>query len=249
MKKININQNKFKLLVEYTFIDDQDNSNTSDYLLLDDDLTEADEVEVADELPMDDEMSTNDGGSEVDTMDDESEDVDLSSDINIEDEPEVEPEAPTEPLMGDEPEVEPEMGDDNVELDVTELVSGLDKTNSLAMKASQGVADLAAKLDRLATSLDNMNAISSRIDNIEKEIVKRNPTQTEKLEMRSLDSYPYNLKLTDFWGKDDTTPNSYVKTDKGIPTSNEYILTQNDVDSDYNPTLIQKTLQDIDDEE
>lgn len=245
MKKLKIDPNKFRLLTEYTFIDDQDSSNMSDYLLLDDDLNEADEVEIADEMPTDDSETQ-------DTPDiEDSEDVDLSSDINVEDEPqpeaEPEPEAPSEPLMGDEPEAEP--ADDNIELDVTELVSGLDKTNNLALKAAQGVADLSDKIERLASSLDNMSAINSRIDNIEKEIIKRNPTQKEKLEMRSLDSYPYNLKLTDFWGTNGNTPNSYVKTDDGVPTSNEYILTQNDIDSDYNEGLISKSFNYSDEED
>lgn len=241
MKKLNINPHKFKLLTEYTFIDDQVDNNLSDYLLLDDDLNEADEVEVADEMPVDDSTSQPEDGSE--TQPEDSEEVDLSGDIEIDDESEAETEPPTEPLMGDEPAVEPEMEDDSVELDVTELVSGLDKTNSLAIKATQGIADLSSKLDRLTASLENMSAITSRIDNIEKEIIKRNPTQKEKLEMRSLDSYPYNLKLTDFWGSDNNpSPNSYVKSDNGVPSSNEYILTQKDVDSDYSESLISKTL-------
>ena len=42
-----------------------------------------------------------------------------------------------------------------------------------------------------------MRAISAKIDSLENELEKRAPTPTEKIEMRSLDSYPYNIKLSD----------------------------------------------------
>jgi hypothetical protein len=44
-----------------------------------------------------------------------------------------------------------------------------------------------------------MDEVINKIDDLEKEIEKRNPTPVERLEMRSMDSFPYSVKLTDFW--------------------------------------------------
>jgi hypothetical protein len=54
-------------------------------------------------------------------------------------------------------------------------------------------------VDSMTNQLKSMEAISNKIDGLEKELEKRAPTPEEKIEMRSLSSYPYNLKLTDFW--------------------------------------------------
>ena len=43
---------------------------------------------------------------------------------------------------------------------------------------------------------------------------KRNPTPEEQLELRSMQSYPYNLKLTDYWKP------TYEKKE-GLVNSNE----------------------------
>ena len=44
-----------------------------------------------------------------------------------------------------------------------------------------------------------MDQVINKIEDLEKEIEKRNPTPVEKLEMMSLDSFPYSVKLTDYW--------------------------------------------------
>jgi len=70
-----------------------------------------------------------------------------------------------------------------------------------------------------------MDSIASKIDTLEKEIVKRNPTPVEKLEMRSMDSFPYNIKLTDYWKDVD----GYDATGEQKPK--EYILKKDDIDT------------------
>jgi len=66
---------------------------------------------------------------------------------------------------------------------------------------------------------------------LEKEIERRNPTPVEKLEMRSMDSFPYSIKLTDYWqDKEGYDVNGEEEED--------YTLTQQDVD-DYSSTEIE----------
>ena len=69
-----------------------------------------------------------------------------------------------------------------------------------------------------------MDQVIGKIDDLEKEIEKRNPTPVERLEMRSMDSFPYSVKLTDFWSDKE----GYEATEE---EETEYTLTQSDVDN------------------
>ena len=71
---------------------------------------------------------------------------------------------------------------------------------------------------------------------LEKEIIKRNPTPVEKLEMRSLDSFPFNQKLTDYWAEKEG-PYDVMGNDK----KKEYVLTKDDIDADFSPTNIKQS--------
>jgi hypothetical protein len=74
-----------------------------------------------------------------------------------------------------------------------------------------------------------MDMITKKIDDLEHEVEKRNPTTVEKLEMRSLDSFPYNIKLSDFWAE----KGERYDTGSEEKKPEEYVLTQQDVDNDY----------------
>ena len=141
----------------------------------------------------------------------------------------------------DEPEMEePEMEepvDDSVELDVTELVQGSEEAKEAADKATQNTEILLQKLTDLESKIANMDKITNKIDNLEKEIVERNPTPVEKLEMRSLSSFPYSQKLTDFWAD---KKGAYDVMD-GDQKEEEYSLTQDDVDQSYSEGDIKKS--------
>lgn len=156
------------------------------------------------------------------------------------------------PDMGDDGEMdmEPDMGgetdlnqsEDEVELDVTQLVQGTEEAKASANMATQKMAELLAKFGELEGRLSNMDAITSKIDDLEREIEKRNPTQEEKLEMRSFDSYPYNLKLTDYWAEKEGPYNVLDTGEKKEPE--EYVLTQDDIDSEYNEKDISNSFYD-----
>jgi hypothetical protein len=80
-----------------------------------------------------------------------------------------------------------------------------------------------------------MDKITNKIENLEQEIIKRNPTEVEKLEMRSLNLSLIVKKLTDYWA--DKEGQYDVMGDK-----QEYILTKDDVNSDYSDNNINKVL-------
>lgn len=126
------------------------------------------------------------------------------------------------------------------EIDVTDIVNNSEKakeTAELAAQTSQEtttyVKDMADKLSNLEAQLSKMDSIMQKISKIESDI----KTPEEKLEMRSLDSYPFNMKLTDYWSdkvKDPTNNYEVTNDDK------EFKLTQDDL-NDYNESDIKNS--------
>jgi hypothetical protein len=100
--------------------------------------------------------------------------------------------------------------------------------------------ELLGKLSELENQVSGMDNVINKIDELEKQIEKRNPTPVERLEMRSMDSFPYSIKLTDFW-KD---KEGYEATED----EEEFVLKQSDVDN-YNEKDIRKSFQFTKDEE
>lgn len=221
--------NRFKLLNEYDFYQEKKELPEYKDLILGD-LAEADEV------PDDLEVATDDAESAINNVAD-----DLGVDANAEDGGEEEisgdiPEPDVEtPPMDQEPIEEP--ATDDVEIDVTSLVKGSEEAKEAANDASQNSEILLQKLADLEARVANMDAVSAKIENLEDEIIKRNPTPVEKLEMRSLSSYPYSQKLTDYWA-DKEGPYDVMNKEK---EKKEYVLTKDDVDADYSDTQIKKS--------
>jgi hypothetical protein len=135
--------------------------------------------------------------------------------------------------VGDAPVEEPAMDSDVEEIDITDLVTmtqniknDLDnsKSNNDAVLGKMG--DLFSKLDDLESKLSQMDSVISKIDNLENKVeTMKEPTPQERLEMRSLDSYPFNQKPSDFF--------SQKQLDMKASGKNEYIITKSDI-SDYN---------------
>lgn len=125
-----------------------------------------------------------------------------------------------------EPEEEPL--DDAVELDVTQLVQGSEEAKASADQANLKIDKLMGMVDNLEGQLAGMSKISSKIDSLENELEKRTPTPDEKLEMRSLDSAPFNMRLGDFW-KDQEGRYDIMSE----PKEKEYVLNKKEIDKDY----------------
>lgn len=121
--------------------------------------------------------------------------------------------------------IEDEMADegDTVEVDVTDLVDKTEETKSSVDGLTSKMEELLNKLNDLESQVGGMDNVINKIDDLEKEIEKRNPTPVEKLEMRSLSSYPYTIKLTDFWQDKE----GYEAQEP----EEEFTLTQDDIDN------------------
>ena len=133
-----------------------------------------------------------------------------------------------------EDEMAPEgMDDESVDLDVTELVKGSQEAKASADEANAKIERLLGMVDKLENQLSSMGQISAKIDGLEKELEKRVPTPDEKVELRSMDSYPYNIKLSDFWADHKDSPYDAGQNDdeEGKDEEGNYVLTQDDVDN------------------
>ncbi len=122
-------------------------------------------------------------------------------------------------------------------LDITDLVTA---QKNIEDKQEEYFQNLFKQLEAMDTKLKEMDGLTNRLSSIEDKIEKYKPkTPQEKLELRSLDSGPFNQKLSQFF---DDKEDDMEKSGK-----NEYILTQDDVE-DYSPVEIKKTFRNFGDE-
>ena len=217
---------RYRQLLEYTFYVPEDEKDINGNLLLDDMfITEQDPAgeEAASEDPF---MSVGDteGGEETKTDAPEATtDTDpLAGDAEVEDETADEPTTTDTETTGTETTTG---GEESVEVDVTDIVDNTEKTKTSVDGVSSKMDELLSKLSDLENQVSGMDNVINKIEELEKEIERRNPTPVERLEMRSMDSFPYSVKLTDFW-KD---KEGYDASE----TEEEYVLRQSDVDN-YN---------------
>lgn len=123
-----------------------------------------------------------------------------------------------------------EKSDDTQELDVTELVNSQKKIET---KQDEYFQNLFSQLETLQSKLGEMDGLVQKLNDLEEKIEKyREKTPEEKLELRSLDSGPYNQKLSDFF--------SDKQSDMEKSGKNEYVLTTDEVQS-FSPNEIKKT--------
>jgi hypothetical protein len=161
--------------------------------------------------------------------------------------PNVAPAAPAAPAgpqpvdLENDPDVEKVGKEDSEgkteEMDITDLVKSQKKVEQ---KQEEYFDNLFQHLDNLESKLGEMDGIMSKLNDLEMKIEKyREKTPQEKLELRSLDSGPFNQKLSQFF---DDKEDDMEKSGK-----NEYILTQDEVE-DYSPIEIKKTFRNFGDE-
>ena len=137
------------------------------------------------------------------------------------------------------------------EIDVTDIVKRADDAKDYAEKAVSAaeegtsmIKDLMSKFQELEKSLGAINTVSAEVSSIKKDLQAQKPK--EKLELRSLDSYPFNVKLTDYWN-DEKLKDNYEITDGSTPDAqspdgqvNVWKVTPEDT-KDWNKVDIQKS--------
>jgi fructose-specific phosphotransferase system component IIB len=152
--------------------------------------------------------------------------------IDVDNDPDVEVVSDTEGKTDEEG------GGETEEIDITDLVT---TQQDIKTKQEEFMDSLFTKLDDLQSKLSHMDQIMDKINSLENKFDKyREKTPEEKLMLRSLDSYPYNQKLTDFF--DDK------KVEMDQSGKNEYVLTSDEVEN-FSPNEIKGTFNAFDEEE
>ena len=145
----------------------------------------------------------------------------------------------------------PPMEDEEV-IDVDDITNAQEKMNNKVNHVGRELGDVDDKIETLLTSLEKMQQMidnnNQEIAQFKKEFEKRNPTQTEKLNLRSLDSYPFNVNPKDYWDEKGIDPNSNYSgyADNDEPTDKDYIITNSDVD-DFDERAISQSFNIEDD--
>ena len=219
---------RYRQLLEYTFYVPENEKDENGNLLTDDQyITEQDPAGETEEDPF---MSVGgdetapEAGAETPKTDP------LADDAEVEDVAADETETATET-----PETSTGTDDGSVEIDVTDIVDKTEATKTSVEGMSSKMDELLNKLSELESQVSGMDNVINKIDDLEKEIEKRNPTPVERLEMRSMNSFPYSVKLTDFWQDKE----GYEATEEN---EEEFVLKQSDVDN-YNEKDIRKSFQ------
>ena len=141
----------------------------------------------------------------------------------------------------------PEMSETE-EVDVTDLVN-MTKNIKNELESSkmehdgviQKMDTVFSKLDDLESKLTNMDAILSKIDELGTKVQEmKPPTPEEKLEMRSLDSYPFSQKPQEFF--------THKQEEMRASGKNEYVLTKNEVEN-YSKEHLAKSFNPYEDEQ
>lgn len=138
----------------------------------------------------------------------------------------------------DEPtDVPPLEGDGVEEIDITDLVNMTKSIKKDIENNKQDNSGVIAKMDDVFTKLDDlemkisqMENIITKIDELGAKIETIKPkTPEEKLEMRSLDSYPFNQNPQEFFSDKQQQMKASGK--------NEYVLTKDDVQNYSNDEI------------
>jgi len=182
-----------------------------------------DETETAtfDEMGVGDE----DGGElDIDALGDETAELDTPPPP-----PPVPPVAPAAPVATDTPTAE----EDATEVEVTDLVDKQENLEKNTEETNDKLESLMDMLDGMEEKLSGMDQLMVQISGLEEKIEQYRPkSEKEKIEMRKLDSGPYNQTLANFWedGQD-----KYEAQGK-----KEYVLTSDEVNN-FSDSEIQQT--------
>ena len=157
------------------------------------------------------------------------------------------PPPPADDAMGDvppppagdmgTPPMDDVMGGDTEELDITDLVNmtkniknDLENNKSDNSAVVSKMDDVFTKLNDLEGKLAQMDQVMAKIDQLGATVEANKPkTEVEKLEMRSLDSYPFNEKPQEFF--------AHKQGEMKASGKNEYVLTKDDIEN-YAPDAL-----------
>jgi hypothetical protein len=120
------------------------------------------------------------------------------------------------------------VGEDDDVVDITDLTDAQEDTEH---KVDRMGAAISKTLKYLSSFEDILKANSAKIDDLNKELEKRNPTQQEKLSMRAAVSGPFTETPEEYWDKKEATSNYSLDDDENGRGMGQYAITNADLNT------------------
>ena len=131
---------------------------------------------------------------------------------------------------GNEMEDTDEVGSDDTIIDVDDLTNSQEATEYKIDGVDDKLTRMLSVLNKFSAALE---ASDKKIDDLRQEFEKRNPSEQEKLNIRSQASYPYSETPKDYWdAKTATNPHYNVMYDNDVSTAeeqNKFDITKDDL--------------------
>lgn len=120
---------------------------------------------------------------------------------------------------GETPEGDEPVGEDDEVIDVDELTN----SQEAAEYKIDGVDDKLSKLMGMVSKFEQaIEASDAKIEDLKAEFEKRNPTNAERINIRSMNSKPFNVNPTEYWDEQrEKNPNYDVISDNSVSPDKE----------------------------
>lgn len=131
--------------------------------------------------------------------------LDEDEDLDLDMEEETPEDVDAELGLDDDQAEGEEMSDGNeVEIDVSDLVSKQEEIISKFDEIISSINGIKANFDSQNEKVaQQVQAIEGKLEQttgeLKNELIKRVPTPNEKLQVQSMNSFPYNVRLSDYW--------------------------------------------------
>ena len=141
-----------------------------------------------------------------------------------------------------EPEVE---GEEDEVIDVDDLTQSQETTEYKLDGVDDKLSQLIDIVGKFAQAIDDND---EKIEDLKREIAERNPSQQERLNIRSMSGSPYTVSPQDYWSDQNArNPQYNVIADNDVDPDKEedlYTITDDDI-KNFNKDEIEKSINDI----
>ena len=139
-------------------------------------------------------------------------------------------------MMGDDPNA---MQPDDEVVDITELTDAQEATQE---EIEQFDEKFSKAISAIKSLEDLIKQNDSKIDALEVELKKRNPTPMEKMNNRRTISYPFNVSPEDYWEEKEAEGRYSTADDKNGKDSEQYTVTAGEINNANDWKSISDTL-------